>query len=157
MAGRDQGVEADSIEDEFRADYPGIARFAMIVLDASLVVELITNGERAVTIRADLAGREHAFIAPELLDIEVVSAIRRMVSGLRTSAVRRDQLLSQLEALPVTRYTHTPLIGRIWELRNNFTAYDAAYIALAEATNSALYTCDAKLSKGHRARVVIFR
>ena len=49
-----------------------------------------------------------------------------------------------------------PLLGRIWELRHNFTAYDAAYIALAEATGSVLYTSDEKLSKGHRARVVLF-
>ena len=49
-----------------------------------------------------------------------------------------------------------PLIGRIWELRHNFTAYDAAYIALAEATNSVLYAADQKLSRGHRARVVLF-
>jgi predicted nucleic acid-binding protein len=47
-------------------------------------------------------------------------------------------------------------VGRIWELRHNFTAYDAVYIALAEATGSVLYTCDAKLCKGHRAKVALF-
>ena len=52
--------------------------------------------------------------------------------------------------------SHTPLIGRIWKLRHNFSAYDATYIALAEATNSVLYTCDEKLRRGHRARVVLF-
>ena len=54
------------------------------------------------------------------------------------------------------RYSHTPLIRRIWELRPNFTAYEAAYIALAEATGSILFTCDEKLRSGHRARVVLF-
>jgi predicted nucleic acid-binding protein len=58
--------------------------------------------------------------------------------------------------LPAERYAHTPLLERIWELRQNFSAYDAAYIALAEATNSVLYTSDAKLCKGHRAEVVLF-
>lgn len=61
-----------------------------------------------------------------------------------------------LGALPVNRLAHTALLSRIWELRHNFTCYDAAYIAMAEATNSLLYTCDAKLSKGHRARVLLF-
>ena len=58
--------------------------------------------------------------------------------------------------LPAERYAHTPLLGRIWELRHSFTADDAAYIALAEATGSVLYTCDAKLTRGHRARVALF-
>jgi len=58
--------------------------------------------------------------------------------------------------LPAERFPHTPLLERMWELRHNFTAYDAAYIALAEATNSVLYTSDEKLSKGHRARVALF-
>jgi predicted nucleic acid-binding protein len=57
---------------------------------------------------------------------------------------------------PLVRYAHAPLLPRIWELRHNFTCYDATYIALAEATDSILYTCDAKLKKGHRARVVVF-
>jgi predicted nucleic acid-binding protein len=74
----------------------------------------------------------------------------------RVDSHRSGQLLAGLAALPAVRYPHTPLPGRIWELRHDFTAYDAAYIALAEATNSTLYTCDEKLSKGRRARVVLF-
>lgn len=58
--------------------------------------------------------------------------------------------------LPVERYPHTPLLHRIWELRHNFTASDATYIALAEATNAVLYSCDQKLSRGHQARVSLF-
>lgn len=58
--------------------------------------------------------------------------------------------------LPAERFSHVPLLRRMWELRHNFTAYDAAYIALAEATHSVLFTCDAKLAKGHRARVALF-
>ena len=56
--------------------------------------------------------------------------------------------------LPAERYGHGPLLERIWELRHKFSAYDAAYVALAEETNAALYTCDEKLRKGHRARVM---
>lgn len=110
----------------------------------------------ADSLRRDLAERDEAFIVPHLLDIEVVSAMRRLVAGQRLDAHRSDQFLAALAALPAERYGHTPLLGRIWELRHNFTAYDAAYIALAEATNSVLYTSDEKLCKGHRARVALF-
>ncbi len=128
----------------------------MIVLDASVVVELLTNGPLADSLGRDLAGRAGSFIVPHLLDVEVVSALRGLIAGRRIDSHRSQQVLAGLAALPAKRYAHTPLVGRIWELRHNFTAYDAVYIALAEATNSVLYTCDAKLCQGHRAQVVLF-
>lgn len=128
----------------------------MIVLDASVVVELLTNGQLAESIRNDLARRDESFLVPHLIDVEVVGAIRRLLAGRRIDAHRSAQFLAGLASLPAERYAHTPLLGRIWELRHNFTAYDAAYIALAEATDSVLYTCDEKLRRGHRARVVVF-
>lgn len=124
------------------------------MLDASVVVELLTNGALADFIRRDLAGRNDSLIAPHLIDIEVMSAIRKLVAGHRIESYRSEQFLEELEMLPAERYAHTALLGRIWELRHNFTAYDAIYIALAEATNAILYTLDAKLCKGHRAQVV---
>jgi len=127
----------------------------MIVLDASVVVELLINGALADSLRRDLAERPESVIVPHLLDIEVMSALRRLVAGRRIDTHRGEQLLTDLAALPAERYAHTPLIGRIWELRHNFTAYDAAYIALAEATNSVLYTTDEKLCRGHRAQVAL--
>ena len=128
----------------------------MIVLDASVVVELLTNGALAASLRRELEGSEDSFLAPHLLDVEVTSALRNLVAGRRIDSRRSKELLTGLAALPAERFSHVPLLGRIWELRHNFTAYDAAYIALAEATGSVLYTCDEKLSKGHRARVVLF-
>ena len=128
----------------------------MIVLDASIVVELLMNTPLADSVRRDLAGRSDSFIVPHLLDVEVVSALRSLLAGRRVDAHRIEQLLTGLAALPAERYPHTPLLGRIWELRHNFTAYDAAYIALAEETNSVLYTSDEKMSQGHRARVALF-
>ena len=128
----------------------------MIVLDASVVVELLTNGTLAESIGNELAGRDESFIVPHLIDVEVVSAIRKMVAGRVIDSHDSGQFLAGLAALPAERYSHTPLIGRIWQLRQNFTAYDATYIALAEATGSVLYTCDEKLRRGHRARVVLF-
>jgi predicted nucleic acid-binding protein len=128
----------------------------MIVLDASVVVELLTNGVLADSIRRDMAGRDDSFIVPHLLDVEVIGALRNLAIGHRLDSHRSEQLPDALSALPAERYSHTLLLPRIWELRHNFTAYDAAYIALTEATNSILYTSDKKLSKGHRARVRIF-
>ena len=128
----------------------------MIVLDASIVVELLTNGPLADSLRRDLATRNEAFIAPHLLDVEVVSALRKLVALQRVDSHRSEQLLTGLATLPAERYPHLPLLARMWELRHQFTAYDAAYISLAEITNSVLYTSDAKLSRGHRARVVLF-
>jgi len=128
----------------------------MIVLDASVVVELLTNGRLADPIRRDLAGHDESFIVPHLIDVEVIGALRRLTTARRIDVHRSEQFLEALAALPAQRYSHLPLIGRIWELRNNFTAYDSTYIALAEATDSVLYTCDEKLRRGHRARVVVF-
>lgn len=128
----------------------------MIVLDASIVVEILINGAMADSIRNELARRDESFIVPHLIDVEVVSAVRKLAVGQRIDAHRSGQFLEGLAALPAERYAHTPLIRRVWELRHNFTAYDAMYIALAEETDSVLYTCDEKLRRGHRARVVLF-
>jgi len=128
----------------------------VIVLDASVVVELLTNGSLAGSIRNELARRDESFVVPHLIDVEVMSALRRVAAGRRIDSHRSAQFLAALAALPAERYSHTPLISRMWELRHNFTAYDAAYIALAEATDSVLYTCDEKLRSGHQARVAVF-
>lgn len=127
----------------------------MIVLDASLVVELLTGGPQAGVIRHELARCDDPWIVPHLLDIEVASAIRGLTAGRRIEAERASRVIEELRALPAARCPHAPLLGRIWELRQRFTAYDAAYIALAEQTGATLYTCDAKLARGHTARVVV--
>ena len=128
----------------------------MIVLDASVVVELLANGELATSLRHDLAGRTDSFIVPHLLDVEVASALRSLAAGQRIDSHRSEQYLTGLTTLPAERYAHAPLLNRIWELRHNFSCYDATYISLAEATDSILYTSDEKLSKGHRAHVRLF-
>ncbi len=128
----------------------------MIVPDASLVVELLLNSPRADAIKHGLAECSDSLIAPHLLDVEVASALRNLAAAKRIDPHRVEQFFVALAELPVRRYPHTPLLGRIWELRHNFTAYDAVYIALAEASGAVLYTCDEKLQRGHRARVVVF-
>jgi predicted nucleic acid-binding protein len=128
----------------------------MIVLDASVVVELLTNGTLADSIRTELARLDDSFLVPHLIDVEVMSALRRLAAGQTIDSQHSRKFLEELAALPAERYPHTPLLGRIWQLRHNFTAYDATYFALAEATYSVLYTCDANLRRGHRAKVMLF-
>jgi predicted nucleic acid-binding protein len=128
----------------------------MAALDPSIVVELICNGPAADRLWRNLAESGESFIVPHLLDVEAASALRRLAAEQRIDLHRSQKLLDALALLPAERYSHIPLLGRIWELRHNFTAYDAAYIALAEATDAVLYTFDGKLRKEHRARVVVF-
>lgn len=109
----------------------------------------------ADSLRHALFGRSESLIVPHLLDVEVASALRRVTTTKRIDSYVAEQLLTELAVLPAERYPHTPLLSRIWELRQNFTAYDATYVALAERTGSVLYTCDAKLRTGHRAQVVL--
>ena len=128
----------------------------MIVLDASLVVEFLTNGELADSLRNEVGELDDSFLVPHLLDVEVTSALRNMVSGRKLDNRIAAQALERLAALPVLRCPHVLLLDRIWELRHNFTAYDATYIALAESMDAILCTCDQKMSKGHRAQVMLF-
>ena len=128
----------------------------MIVLDASVVVDLVTNGPLADSVRFTLGDFHEPIIVPHLLDVEVVSALRRLAAGRWIDSHQAHQFLAGLAALPAARYPHAPLLDRVWELRYNFSAYDATYIALAETTDAVLYTGDAKLTKGHRARVKLF-
>jgi len=128
----------------------------MIVLDASAVVEMLIGGPWSESLREEVANCNDAIVAPHLLDIEVISALRSLASGKRIDPYVTAELLSGLTTLPIRRYAHAPLFERIWELRHNFTAYDGAYIALAEQLDALLYTCDEKLVKGHRARVRLF-
>jgi predicted nucleic acid-binding protein len=128
----------------------------VIVLDASLVIELLSGGIFGDLIASELADSGESLIAPHLLDVEVCSALRRLVAHRRIDQFLCEDIFRRLDLLPAERFSHGPLLHRMWELRHNFTAYDAAYIALAETTNSVLYTCDEKLAKGHRARVTLF-
>ncbi len=128
----------------------------MIVLDASIVVELLTGGALAPTVACEVAKNPSLTLVPYLLDVEVLSALRKMAASQRLDPYRVEQMIRALAELPAERCAHIPMLSRIWELRHNFTAYDAAYIALAEGTGATLYTSDAKLSEGHRARVRLF-
>ncbi len=118
----------------------------VLVVDASVLAVALADdaadGDRA---RARLYGEDLA--ATELLDLEVASVLRRQASTGLLSPRRADLALSDLAVAPVRRAPHLPLLSRCWELRENITIYDAAYVALAEALRVVLLTADTRLSK----------
>lgn len=126
----------------------------MIILDASAAIELLLGTETGAAVRRRVVA-DRVLGAPHLLDVEVGQALRRFERGGAIDGPRALAALADLGDLVTTRYPHTALLPRMWELRANLTLYDAAYVALAEALSSRLVTCDAKLAgtPGHRARV----
>lgn len=130
----------------------------MIVLDASAAIALLLNTPpHASTIRRWLAPGEESVHAPHLLDLEVAQVLRRFVLRGELAPDRARAALADLAALDVERYPHTALLPRIWQLRHTLTAYDAAYITLAEALDAPLVTLDGRLqgSVGHQARIEV--
>jgi predicted nucleic acid-binding protein len=118
----------------------------VIVVDASvLAVALGDDGIDGRSARERLAGE--TLVAPELVDLEVVSVWRRHVAAKLMPARRAAGALADLADLPLRRSSHQPLLDRIWDLRHVVTPYDAAYIALAEALDVVLVTADARLSR----------
>jgi predicted nucleic acid-binding protein len=118
----------------------------VIVVDASVLATCLgddgPDGDRA---RARLRGER--LTAPELVDLEVVSVWRRQVRAGAMDDRRAALALADLEALPLRRTPHRPLLARCWELRDNLTIYDAAYVAVAEALGVRLLTGDARLAR----------
>lgn len=97
--------------------------------------------------------------APHLLDVEVAQVLRHQVATGIVPVGRAREALQDLSDLRIRRYPHVLFLRRIWELRDNLTAYDAVYVALAEALDAPLLTCDGKLAlaPGHRARVEVIQ
>ena len=126
----------------------------MIVADASvLVVALADDGSDGDQARSRLQGER--LTVPELADLEVASVLRRQMRAGTLDARRALLALGDLAALPARRAPHRPLLPRCWELRDNFTIYDAAYVALAEAMNITLLTGDRKLASAPGPRCLI--
>lgn len=118
----------------------------MLVVDASvLAVAVADDGQDGDAARARLSGETLA--APELVDLEVVSVLRRQNRTGVFDNRRAALAMTDLQALPIQRATHLPLLARCWELRENLTTYDAAYIALAEALDATLLTGDRRLAR----------
>lgn len=127
----------------------------MIVLDASATVEWLLQTQAGIHAAQRLSGE--ILNAPQLLDIEVAQVVRRQVLQGSISASRALQAIQDLSDSRIRRYAHKPLLTRIWSLRSNLSAYDAAYVALAEVLEAPLLTRDARIARaaGHNAIVEV--
>lgn len=126
----------------------------MIVVDAAAVVDALTLVAASDALREELAHEE--LHAPSLLDFEVVSGLRGLTLGGHLSVARAQDALADFDALPIHRWASaSALRQRVFGLRGNLSAYDAAYIALAEALQCPLLTRDVRLARasGHSAEV----
>ena len=106
-----------------------------------------------LAIERRMFGSEEPVATPHLLDVEVLHVIRRFYRTNQLTATRAEQALDDLGALAIARYSHEILRPAMWWLRDNLTAYDAAYVALAELLDAPIVTCDGRLarSRGHAA------
>lgn len=130
----------------------------MIVLDASAAVDWLLQTPAGQLVEQRIFSHHESLHAPHLLDLEVTQVMRRLAGEGTISDHRADQALRDLLALRLTRYPHFVLLTRIWKFRHNLSAYDAAYVALAESLGAALITRDRRLasSSGHKAKVELF-
>jgi predicted nucleic acid-binding protein len=126
----------------------------MYVLDASLLVEVLLRTDLGIR-HTDLVLNMESLHVPHLLDLEVLQVIRRLTLAGNLDMERAATALNVLIDLPLVRHEHMPFLDRIWQLRTAMTAYDAAYVALAEGLGAVLLTCDGRLARahGHRAQI----
>jgi len=129
----------------------------VLVVDSSAVLEALAARDPAPGLVERLAddGDLHA---PHLIDTEVLHALRRLVRRGQLSGERAHDCRTDFAELTLVRYPHEPLNDRVWELRENLTAYDATFVALAEALDTPLITCDARLAAapGDHAHVELY-
>lgn len=130
----------------------------MIVLDASAAIDWLLQTSAGQRIEQRIFSHNESLHAPHLLDLEVAQVLRRLVREGSVSAQRADEAIDDLLDLRITRYPHFVLLPRIWQLRHNLSAYDAAYVALAEKLGVRLITRDGRLASasGHSASIELF-
>lgn len=127
----------------------------MIVIDASAVLEVLLRTPAASSVEARLYQAGQTLHAPHLIDVEVAQVLRRYAATNQIDAQRYRIALDDWLLFPVSRYSHEVLLPRVWDLRANITAYDAVYVALAEALDAPLITRDGRLAGafGHAAKI----
>jgi predicted nucleic acid-binding protein len=127
----------------------------LIVVDASVLLDVLLRTSAGRAIETKLFASGQSLHAPHLIDVEIAQVIRRYAANGDISGGRGRAALADLADLPLRRYPHDLLLSRIWALRHNLTAYDAAYVALAEALDAVLLTRDKRLASaaGHQARI----
>ena len=129
----------------------------MLVVDTSAVLAALAARDPAPGLRERLA-EDGDLHGPHLIDTEILHALRAMIARDQISAERAEGVRSDFAELALVRYPHVPFSDRVWELRHNLSAYDATFVALAEALSAPLVTCDARLASApaHDARVELF-
>lgn len=127
----------------------------MIVVDASVILEVLLRTSHGEPIADRILRPRERMHVPHLLDLEVAQVLRRYVARGELLEPRAREALGLLALFPLTRYAHEPLLSRIWQLRESLTAYDAAYVALAEALGVTLLTRDEKLSRAPGIRTTV--
>lgn len=129
----------------------------MIVVDASALLEFLLQTSLGARVEARLFRDDDELHAPHLVDVEIVQALRRLVRSGEVAAGRAGEAIADLTDLDLHRHAHLDLLARVWKLRDNISAYDAMYVALAEATEATMVTCDGPLANapGHRARIEV--
>ena len=129
----------------------------MIVPDASVIADILLNADGAGNMRSRIFGAGESLHAPGILDLEVAQVLRRYAARRTISLHRGRSSIALLRLLPIRRYPHEILLGRIWELRDNLTAHDAAYVALAEALDATFVTRDSRIARvtGHQASIEV--
>ena len=129
----------------------------MIVVDASALLEFLLQTPLGTRVEARLFRSRDEFHSPHLADVEVTQGLRRLVRAGEVSADRAAEAIADLADLDLHRHPHLDLLARAWRLRENITAYDAIYVALAEALDAPMVTCDAPLAKApnHRAHIEV--
>lgn len=127
----------------------------MIVIDASALLEFLLQTPLGTRVETRLFRDADEFHVPHLVDVEVVQALRRLVRAREVSSSRAAEAVADLVELDLHRHGHVELLARAWRLRDNIGAYDAMYIALAEALDATIVTCDGPLANasGHRATI----
>lgn len=128
----------------------------MLVVDTSAIVGRLVADPQPEALAERLAGQP--LHAPHLIDVEFLHVMRRMVARGQLAPARADLFRADFSGLRITRHPHTLLLDRMWELRDDLTAYDAAFVALAEVLDAPLVTTDARLaaSPAHRATIEVY-
>lgn len=128
----------------------------MIAVDASVILGALIADKGADKIERLIAA-EDWLVAPELIDLEIANALRRLERLRRIAEVDAVALLNHYLKLRLLRFSVTEIIGDIWRMRQNLTAYDASYVAMASSLDLPLYTRDSKLAAatGHSAKIIL--
>ena len=127
----------------------------MIVADASALLEVLLRQPRSAAIEERLFGTGEPMHSPHLVDVEIAQVIRRYVLMGEIETERAEQALGDFLAFPITRHAHGFLLSRVWDLRDNLSAYDAMYVALSDALEATLVTHDRRLATAARRIVAV--